>query len=238
MGACLGTPVSINVYDLSGGKAKEFAGLLTGEGTEGIWHTGVVLRGREYFFSGGGPGDGLLVAPAGQTPYGKPVRSHSCGRTQRSRQEVAAWLTSPAVAAKYDGPTYHLFRNNCNHFAAEFVHWLTGGTIPDYIANQAVDIFGGPLGMLLFPIVAGLYEVMQAGIQADQARPEGGTRRVERDEPPAYPGGGIHVSGAQGAAASRDTEAARRNRGQGNPAPARQRRSTSYGGSTEEDEYT
>lgn len=34
----------------------------------GIWHTAVVVRGREYFYGGG-----VQVALAGSTPYGHPV---------------------------------------------------------------------------------------------------------------------------------------------------------------------
>lgn len=35
---------------------------------DGIWHTGMVLDGREYFF-----GQGIQHTPAGASPFGKPL---------------------------------------------------------------------------------------------------------------------------------------------------------------------
>jgi hypothetical protein len=44
--------VLLHVYDLSNGMVKNFTHLL-GKEFEGIWHTGIVVYGREYFFGGG-----------------------------------------------------------------------------------------------------------------------------------------------------------------------------------------
>ena len=35
---------------------------------DGIWHTSIVVGGKEYYFGGG-----VQEAPAGHTPYGTPV---------------------------------------------------------------------------------------------------------------------------------------------------------------------
>lgn len=36
---------------------------------DGIWHSGVVIRGREYFF-----GYGIHIEPAGKTMFGTPTQ--------------------------------------------------------------------------------------------------------------------------------------------------------------------
>lgn len=36
------------------------------------------------------------------------------------------------MEAKYVVGSYHVFRNNCNHFVAEFVRQLTGIELPAY----------------------------------------------------------------------------------------------------------
>lgn len=45
--------VQINLYDLSNGMAKAFSPMFLGKLIEGIWHTGLVIYGSEYYFGGG-----------------------------------------------------------------------------------------------------------------------------------------------------------------------------------------
>ena len=58
--------VILHVYDLSQGMAKQFSQQLVGRYIEGIWHTGIVVFGKEYYFGGG-----VSVDPPSQTPFGK-----------------------------------------------------------------------------------------------------------------------------------------------------------------------
>ena len=46
-------PVSLHVYDLSGGMAKSMSKQLVGKQIDGIWHTGIVVYGKEYYYGGG-----------------------------------------------------------------------------------------------------------------------------------------------------------------------------------------
>jgi len=48
-----GVPVKLYVYDLSMGMARQFSQAFVGRQFEGIWHTGIVVYGNEYFFGGG-----------------------------------------------------------------------------------------------------------------------------------------------------------------------------------------
>ncbi len=43
-----GTDVLLHVYDLSQGFATLLGPMLLGKEIEGIWHTAIVVRGREY----------------------------------------------------------------------------------------------------------------------------------------------------------------------------------------------
>ena len=50
------------MYDLSRGGAKMSTGALIGRTLEGVWHTGVVAYGREYFFTSNGVGSVIPVS--------------------------------------------------------------------------------------------------------------------------------------------------------------------------------
>jgi hypothetical protein len=60
--------VVIHLYDLSNGMAKAFSPMLIGKLIEGIWHTGIVVYDKEYYFGGG-----ICAGGPKQTPYGYPV---------------------------------------------------------------------------------------------------------------------------------------------------------------------
>ena len=52
----------IYLYDLSRGGAKMTSEALIGRIVEGVWHTGVVAYGREYFFTANGVGSVIPVS--------------------------------------------------------------------------------------------------------------------------------------------------------------------------------
>lgn len=54
--------VLLYVYDLSGGLARQLSLPLTGKFIEGIWHTSVVVFGREVYY-----GQGILESRPGTT---------------------------------------------------------------------------------------------------------------------------------------------------------------------------
>lgn len=53
------------MYDLSQGMAAQFSKALVGKQIDGIWHTGIVVYGKEYYFGGG-----ISYDPPSRTPFG------------------------------------------------------------------------------------------------------------------------------------------------------------------------
>jgi desumoylating isopeptidase 1 len=64
-----GWPVQLYVYDLSHGLARSMSGALLGKQIDGIWHTGIVVYGVEYFYGGG-----IQYATPGQSMAGQPTK--------------------------------------------------------------------------------------------------------------------------------------------------------------------
>eukprot|EP00163_Fabomonas_tropica_P008913 TRINITY_DN186_c0_g1_i1.p1 TRINITY_DN186_c0_g1~~TRINITY_DN186_c0_g1_i1.p1 ORF type:complete len:291 (+),score=36.89 TRINITY_DN186_c0_g1_i1:288-1160(+) len=169
MGCGTSSIVKLHVYDLSNGKVRKWSqlaeALLDGP-IQGIWHSGIVIGGLEYFYGGG---VGVAYTRAGHSPYGKPDKVEVLGRTRKSRKEFNKFLKS--ILHKYTGGEYHLFKHNCNVFANECSMFLTGNPIPDYVLKQKDLIWRTALGRLLGPLIEGAYEAMWKGNQRMNARP-------------------------------------------------------------------
>ena len=68
--------VQLHVYDLTNGMAKGMSKAFLGIEIEGVWHTGIVAYGKQYFYGGG-----ICDDTPGKTPYGNPVRTVDLGIT-------------------------------------------------------------------------------------------------------------------------------------------------------------
>jgi len=133
-------PVVLHVYDVSqnpGVKwlnsvlAHPYAPLKFG----GVFHVGVEIHGKEWWFGACPFGTGVASSkPHAQTEH-HFRQTLEMPSTQLSKVEIGSVLR--ALTAEYTGPSYHLLRRNCVHFASEFCRRLGVGEIPGWLCRLA-----------------------------------------------------------------------------------------------------
>ena len=116
--------VTINLYDLSQGMARQMSKPLLGKQLDGIWHTGIVVYNEEFFYSGG-----ICRGISKQTPFGMPMKEIYLGDSNKSKQTFLNFLQT--ISHKFQMETYDLFKNNCNNFTDECCKFLLGFGIPE-----------------------------------------------------------------------------------------------------------
>eukprot|EP01105_Mastigella_eilhardi_P008544 TRINITY_DN206_c0_g2_i1.p1 TRINITY_DN206_c0_g2~~TRINITY_DN206_c0_g2_i1.p1 ORF type:complete len:469 (+),score=141.37 TRINITY_DN206_c0_g2_i1:43-1407(+) len=156
-----GQAVSLNCYDITGGMARNLSRGFLGKQIDGIWHTGIVVFGREYFWSG----EIYDMAP-GRTPFGTPTKTIQLGTTFVTKDVLDDYVNS--LRPQYTPAAYSLISNNCNNFTNEINQLLTGNSNPPEIMQQAEEIFSTPAGAAFKPIV------MQLEAQLRQSLPASG----------------------------------------------------------------
>jgi hypothetical protein len=150
-----GEEVVLHVYDLSMGWAKKLSLSVVGKQLDGIWHTGVVVFGTEFFWGGE-----LVTMPAGRTVYGTPTRQVRLGTTHIPRDVVMQFVDG--LRPRYTPATYSLLSNNCNSFSNELSVFLTGSPIPPDIVGLPQEFLATPVGAALRPIILRLEEQSRA----------------------------------------------------------------------------
>ncbi|GAU21799.1 hypothetical protein TSUD_176440 [Trifolium subterraneum] len=161
-----GYRVTLNVYDLSQGLARQLSMSFLGKAIEGIWHTGIVVYGNEYYFGGG-----IQHCPAGSTPYGTPLKVVDLGVTHVPKDVFEMYLQE--ISPRYLPETYSLLTHNCNNFSNEVAQFLVGATIPDYILQLPNEVMSSPMGALMLPMIQNLETTLKSGgvPQVPQFRP-------------------------------------------------------------------
>ncbi|XP_019414038.1 PREDICTED: desumoylating isopeptidase 1-like [Lupinus angustifolius] len=161
-----GHRVTVNVYDLSQGLARQLSTSFLGKAIEGIWHTGIVVYGNEYYFGGG-----IQHSPAGSTPYGVPLRVVELGVTHVPKDVFEMYLQE--ISPRYTAEAYSLLTHNCNNFSNEVAQFLVGATIPEYILSLPNEVMSSPMGALILPMIQNLETTMRSGgvPQVPQFRP-------------------------------------------------------------------
>lgn len=138
--------VRLNVYDLSMGISRQFSELLAGKHFEAVYHTGVVVGDREYYY-----GQGVDCSPEGATPYGVPMERLEMGETTKTPAEIQAFLD--AQRGEFSTERYNVITHNCNHFSNAFLTFLVGQQVPDRIVNQGMEFLQTPLGQMVAPML-------------------------------------------------------------------------------------
>ncbi|PUZ38666.1 hypothetical protein GQ55_9G214900 [Panicum hallii var. hallii] len=161
-----GYPVKLHIYDLSQGMARQLSATILGKAIEAIWHTGVVVYGREYYFGGG-----IQRGQPGRTPYGTPILVEDLGVTHVPREVFEDFLRE--IGPRYTPATYNLLSHNCNNFSDEAAQFLAGAKLPSYILELPNEVMNSPIGALIMPMIQGLETSLRAGAvpQPPQIRP-------------------------------------------------------------------
>lgn len=138
--------VQLHLYDLTRGMASALSPMLLGKQIAGIWHSGIVVHGREYFF-----GYGISSTGAGRTPFGAPDMVVCLGATEVPPEMVEGLVGD--LRERFRPEHYNLLNWNCNHFTSEMAQLLTGEDIPDFVRDQAKEVMDTPLGRQFAPMI-------------------------------------------------------------------------------------
>lgn len=128
--------------------ARSLGPALLGRPLDGVWHTAIVLHGKEYFFGGGG----IEWCRPGGTVMGSPHQVEDLGETEISEDLFQDYLRTQSED-RFRGDRYDLFRHNCNNFSNETAQFLVGRGIPQHIVDLPNEILATPMGQMLAPMI-------------------------------------------------------------------------------------
>ncbi|GJE88311.1 PPPDE putative peptidase domain-containing protein [Phanerochaete sordida] len=123
---------------------------LTGKQIDGIWHTSVVVFGKEIFY-----GQGILTTAPGQSHHGTPLHVIDMGETAIDEETFEDYLNE--MREHYTADKYHLLDFNCNSFTNDCVGFLTGQSIPAWIKDLPSDFLSTPFGAALRPTIDAMF---------------------------------------------------------------------------------
>lgn len=162
-------PVKVYIYDLSKGMARSLSQAFLGKRIEGVWHTGIVVYGEEFYFGGMG---GIEACSPGGTFLGQPDSIVDLGHTQIPHDVFLGHLYDLSQST-FRPSCYHLLDNNCNNFSSELAQFLTGNDIPSNITGLPAEVLSTPLGQMMKP-----------WIDAMSVNPSGGHALFPQGNPP------------------------------------------------------
>lgn len=149
----VGATVELFIYDLTKGMARMMSQMLLGRQVDGVWHTAMVVYGREYFFGSGG----VQSCRPGGTILGEPEQVLNLGETFIPYQVFLEYVLGLGETTFSPG-AYDLFKHNCNNFTNEVSQFLCGKGIPKYILDVPEEILSTPIGQSLRPLIDSLSE--------------------------------------------------------------------------------
>ncbi|GMM32890.1 hypothetical protein DASC09_002150 [Saccharomycopsis crataegensis] len=135
-------PVKLYVYDLSQGMARAMSPQIIGIQIDAIYHTSLVVHGKEFFFSRGIS----FTNPPGSTIYGQPIEVVDLGETFITEDLLNDYLDN--MKAEYHENSYDLFQHNCNHFSNELSDFLVNKQIPSKIRDLPSLVLSTPMGQM------------------------------------------------------------------------------------------
>jgi len=170
-------PVEVYLYDLGQGLAKLGGNPAFGQSLEGVWHSGLVAYGREYFFTQ----EGVACVVPGSTGLGEPDRIEKLGETQLPYSVFLDYLLTIGEN-KFKAGSWDLVKLNSNSFSDELSQFICGQGLPKYILELPPDMRTTPeictqMGRISAP--------QFSGISLGLIR-ESRTGRARREESPEF----------------------------------------------------
>mmetsp|Transcript_55776 Transcript_55776/g.132954 ORF Transcript_55776/g.132954 Transcript_55776/m.132954 type:complete len:460 (-) Transcript_55776:58-1437(-) len=179
--------VELLVYDISKGVSARYSKYLLGKGFEAIYHTGVFVYGKEFWYGGNlfqteAPCDKVFGPPLLTSTMGLQASKYNdnlmvvhLGYTLATRNEFLTFLVDE-MKGKYTRENYDVLTHNCNCFSNDAVRFLTGADIPDQIRNLPALVMQTPTARMLRPFLNKWLGGFGGGA-------DGGAKDVERIAP-------------------------------------------------------
>ncbi|KAI5191231.1 desumoylating isopeptidase 1 [Nematocida minor] len=141
--------VELWVYNLGNESTLKLLNAMLGIELEGIWHTSLVVFNEEHYFMGG-----IRKSAPGTTPFGSPAKKIDFGSTEITNAQLDAFLSE--IDELYTEKTYHIIRNNCNHFSNSLLKHLVNKEMPAYIMEVAKMFENTPFESMLTGLAPGM----------------------------------------------------------------------------------
>ncbi|KAL5482634.1 hypothetical protein ACEPAI_9228 [Sanghuangporus weigelae] len=138
----MGSPVKLYIYDLTNGLARQLSLQLMGRQIDGIWHTSVVVFGKEIFY-----GQGILTTRPGQSHHGQPSQILDMGETAIDEDTFNDYL-----------------REMRDVYTADKAR----GSIPSWIKDLPADFLSTPFGAALRPTIDSMFRRPTSGTVSPQ----------------------------------------------------------------------
>jgi len=145
--------VELAVYDISMGMASQMSMAILGQQIEAIYHTGIIVYGKEFFF-GGGIQQCAHEQFVSQHGGIRPIQIMELGHTDIPEEVFQDFLRE--LSPRFTMATYDLIKNNCNNFSDACADFLLGKGIPEHIVGLPERVFSTPMGQMLKPMIEGM----------------------------------------------------------------------------------
>jgi Ca2+-binding EF-hand superfamily protein len=163
-------PVELLVYDITQGNSALFSGVLLGKSLEAIYHSSILVHGKEFWFGGNifmsqppmsqhfGPTlEKSSKMTLQQSSYIPELKCVHLGYTLMTLDEVVAYQhheqNGESMCDKFTRQTYDVLTRNCNHYSDELAQVLCGNGIPEVITSQPLVIMDAPRMKVLVPLM-------------------------------------------------------------------------------------
>lgn len=127
-----------------------YARSVVGVDLDAIYHTSIVMNGKEYYFDR----EGATIQRAGATRFGTPLEVLDLGETFIPEEIFDEYLDD-LKQERFKLGSYNLFHNNCNHFTHEALQFLNGGELEKRILHLPDQVLSSPNGALIQQMFGG-----------------------------------------------------------------------------------